>query len=122
PVDTPLDAFVRHTHCDHMPPDAVIAIAAACRRRELTAGLFGGKIGWLPWQRPGFDLGLKIGAFAREHPDGQGVVLAGHGLFTWADTAEACYARTLQVIQLAADHLTSRQSVVAFGGTRTEAL
>src|SRR3989454_589734 len=121
-IDTPLHAFVPHKHVDHIHRDAVLAIAAASRSGELTAELFGGKIGWLPWQRPGFDLGLKIGAFAREHPDAQGVVLAGHGLFTWADTAEACYARTLQVIQLAADHLTSRQSVVAFGGTRTEAL
>ncbi|HEY4731278.1 MAG TPA: class II aldolase/adducin family protein, partial [Myxococcales bacterium] len=121
-IDTPLHAFVPHKHVDHMHPDAVIGIAAASRSRELTAELFGGKIGWLPWQRPGFDLGLKIGAFAREHPDAQGVVLAGHGLFTWADTAEACYARTLQVIQLAADELTKRQSGAAFGGMRTEAL
>jgi rhamnose utilization protein RhaD (predicted bifunctional aldolase and dehydrogenase) len=81
-IDTPLHAFVPYKHVDHMHPDAVIAIAAAARSRELTAELFGGKIGWLPWQRPGFDLGLKIGAFAREHPDAQGVVLAGHGLFT----------------------------------------
>src|SRR2546425_6491041 len=121
-IDTPLHAFVPHKPVDHMPRAAGTAIAAAPRGGGLPAELFGGKIGWLPWQRPGFDLGLKIGAFAREHRDAQGVVLAGHGLFTWADTAEACYARTLQVIQLAADHLTSRQSVVAFGGTRTEAL
>src|SRR6267378_4176980 len=121
-IDTPLHAYVPHKHVDHMHPDAVIAIAAASRSRDLAGEVFGGKIGWLPWQRPGFDLGLKIGAFAREHPNSQGVVLAGHGLFTWADTAEDCYARTLQVIQLAADHLTSRQSVVAFGGARTEAL
>jgi rhamnulose-1-phosphate aldolase/alcohol dehydrogenase len=121
-IDTPLHAYVPHKHVDHMHPDAVIAIAAASRSRELTTEGFGRRIGWLPWQRPGFDLGLKIGAFAREHPDAQGVVLAGHGLFTWADTAEACYALTLQVIQLAADYLSSRQSVVAFGGTRTEAL
>src|SRR5467141_3929386 len=114
--------YVPHKHVDHMHPDAVIGIAAASRSRELTAEVFGGKIGWLPWQRPGFDLGLKIGTFAREHPEAQGVVLAGHGLFTWADTSEACYARTLQVIQLAADHLASRESVVAFGGKKTEAL
>src|SRR3989442_1163162 len=115
-IDTPLHAFVPHKHVDHMHPDAVIAIAAASRSRELTAELFGGKIGWLPWQRPGFDLGLKIGAFAREHPDAQGVVLAGHGLFTWADTAEACYARTLQVIQLAPDHTTTRGTTSAASG------
>src|SRR6267143_524274 len=107
-IDTPLHAYVPYKHVDHMHPDAVIGIAAASRSRELTAEVFGGKIGWLPWQRPGFDLGLKIGTFAREHPEAQGVVLAGHGLFTWADTSEACYARTLQVIQLAADHLASR--------------
>jgi rhamnulose-1-phosphate aldolase/alcohol dehydrogenase len=120
-IDTPLHAYVPYKHVDHMHPDAVIAIAAASRSRELTGELFGGKIGWLPWQRPGFDLGLKIGAFAREHPEAQGVILAGHGLFTWGDTAEACYARTLQVTQAAADHLASRESVVAFGGKKTEA-
>jgi rhamnulose-1-phosphate aldolase/alcohol dehydrogenase len=121
-IDTPLHAYVPHKHVDHMHPDAVIAIAATSRSRQLTAEVFGGKIGWLPWQRPGFDLGLAIGAFAKEHPEAQGVVLAGHGLFTWADTAEDCYAVTLRVIQLAADHLASRESAVAFGGTRTEAL
>src|SRR3989442_13370542 len=121
-IDTPLHAYVPYKHVDHMHPDAVIAIAATSRSRHLTAEVFGGKIGWLPWQRPGFDLGLKIGAFAKEHPEAQGVVLAGHGLFTWADTAEDCYAVTLRVTQLAADHLSSRESAVAFGGTRTEAL
>ena len=83
-IDTPLHAYVPYKHVDHMHPDAVIAIAATSRSRHLTAEVFGGKIGWLPWQRPGFDLGLKIGAFAKEHPEAQGVVLAGHGLFTWA--------------------------------------
>src|SRR5438477_1407668 len=121
-IDTPLHAYVPYKHVDHMHPDAVIAIAATSRSRHLTAEVFGGKIGWLPWQRPGFELGLKIGAFAKEHPEAQGVVLAGHGLFTWADTAEDCHAVTLRVIQLAADHLASRESAVAFGGTRTEAL
>src|SRR3989454_5943776 len=121
-IDTPPHAFVPHRRGDPMRRGAGTGIAAAPRSRGPPAELFGGKIGWLPWQRPGFDLGLKIGAFAREHPNAQGMILAGHGLFTWADTAEACYARTLQVIQLAADHLTSRQSVVAFGGARTEAL
>jgi rhamnulose-1-phosphate aldolase/alcohol dehydrogenase len=121
-IDTPLHAFVPYRHVDHMHPDALTAIAAAARSRELTAEVFGGKIGWLPWQRPGFDLGLKIGAFAKEHPEAQGAVLAGHGLFTWADTAKACYELTLRIIQQSADYLASRESKEAFGGRRTVAL
>jgi rhamnulose-1-phosphate aldolase/alcohol dehydrogenase len=121
-IDTPLHAFVPYRHVDHMHPDALTAIAAAARSRDLTAEVFGGKIGWLPWQRPGFDLGLKIGAFAKEHPEAQGAVLAGHGLFTWADTAKACYELTLRIIQLSADYLASRQSRDALGGRRTAAL
>jgi rhamnulose-1-phosphate aldolase/alcohol dehydrogenase len=121
-IDTPLHAFVPHRHVDHMHPDAVTAIAAAARSRDLTAEAYGGEIGWLPWQRPGFDLGLRIGAFARAHPEARGVVLAGHGLFTWADSARACYELTLRIIQAAADHLASRQPKVAFGGPRTPAL
>lgn len=121
-IDTPLHAFVPHRHVDHMHPDALTAIAAAARSRDLTAEVFGGKIGWLPWQRPGFDLGLKIGAFAKEHPEAQGAVLAGHGLFTWADTAKACYELTLRIIQTAADYLASREPKGAFGGRGTAAL
>jgi rhamnulose-1-phosphate aldolase/alcohol dehydrogenase len=121
-IDTPLHAFVPHRHVDHMHPDALTAIAAAARGRDITAEVFGGKIGWLPWQRPGFDLGLKIGAFAKEHPEAQGAVLAGHGLFTWADGAKACYELTLRIIQMAADYLASHEPKGAFGGRGTAAL
>jgi rhamnulose-1-phosphate aldolase/alcohol dehydrogenase len=104
-IDTPLHAYLPHRHIDHMHPDAVIAIAAAARSRELTAEIYGDEIGWLPWQRPGYDLGLKLEALARAHPHYVGVVLGGHGLFTWADDARTCYETTLRIIQTAQDWL-----------------
>src|SRR4051794_37467142 len=81
-IDTPLHGFVPHKHVDHVHADAVIAIAAAANAEALTREVFGGKLGFLPWQRPGFDLGLKLGAMARDNPQLEGVVLGGHGLFT----------------------------------------
>ena len=95
-IDTPLHAFIPKAHVDHMHPDAVIAIAAARDSERLTREVFGGEIGWLPWQRPGFDLGLKIEAMAKGEPALEGLVLAGHGLFTWGDTARECYRQTVR--------------------------
>ncbi len=100
-IDTPLHAFIPHRHVDHMHPDAVIAIAAAANSQGLTADVFGAEIGWLPWQRPGFDLGLKLGEMAARQPELKGIVLAGHGLFTWGESSKACYERTLQTIRQA---------------------
>jgi rhamnulose-1-phosphate aldolase/alcohol dehydrogenase len=100
-IDTPLHAFIPKMHVDHMHPDAVIAIAAAARSKELTTEIFGAEIGWLPWQRPGFDLGLKLGEMAVKNPALKGIVLAGHGLFTWGDTAKDCYEQTLRIIRKA---------------------
>jgi rhamnulose-1-phosphate aldolase/alcohol dehydrogenase len=100
-IDTPLHAFIPKAHVDHMHPDAVIAIAAASRSQELTTEIFGAEIGWLPWQRPGFDLGLKLGEMAVKNPALKGIVLAGHGLFTWGDTSKACYEQTLRIIRKA---------------------
>jgi rhamnulose-1-phosphate aldolase/alcohol dehydrogenase len=100
-IDTPLHAFIPRAHVDHMHPDAVIAIAAAARSRELTAEIFGAEMGWLPWQRPGFDLGLKLGEMAVKNPALKGIVLAGHGVFTWGDTSKDCYDQTLRIIRKA---------------------
>lgn len=120
-IDTPLHAFVPHRHVDHVHADAVIAIAASADAERLTREVFGGKLGFLPWQRPGFDLGLKLGEMAARHPDYVGVVLGGHGLFTWAETSKACYEMTLRVIQQAADWLAAHEQKPAFGGARVEA-
>jgi rhamnose utilization protein RhaD (predicted bifunctional aldolase and dehydrogenase) len=114
-IDTPLHAFIPRRHVDHLHPDALIAIAASSDSEKLTREVFGGELGWLAWQRPGFDLGLKLGALARDNPALVGVVLAGHGLFTWGDSAKDCYRTTLRIIQKAADHLAAKGKPEPFG-------
>ena len=84
-IDTPLHAFVPHRHVDHMHPNAVIAIAAAKNSERLTREIYGDEVIWTAWQRPGFDLGLKLEQICREHPQARGVILGGHGLINWAD-------------------------------------
>ncbi|MEZ5825852.1 MAG: bifunctional rhamnulose-1-phosphate aldolase/short-chain dehydrogenase [Geminicoccaceae bacterium] len=121
-IDTPLHAYLPFRHVDHMHPDAVIAIAASQRSEELTRECFGDEIGWLPWQRPGYDLGLRLEAIAREKPQLKGVVLGGHGLFTWADDARECYELTLRIIQKAQDWLDERCTAPSFGGPARESL
>ncbi|SDE01594.1 rhamnulose-1-phosphate aldolase/alcohol dehydrogenase [Paracoccus isoporae] len=116
-IDTPLHAYVPRKHVDHVHSDAIIAIAASVKSRELTAEIFGEDIGWLPWKKPGYELGLWLEKFATENPDARGCVLESHGLFTWGDTAEACYQTTLDVINQAAAWLDARMSgKPAFGG------
>ncbi|MEK1927842.1 MAG: class II aldolase/adducin family protein, partial [Rhizobium giardinii] len=100
-IDTPLHAYVPKKHVDHMHPDAIIAIAASKNSKELTKQIFGSEIGWLPWRRPGFQLGLDLEAFVKANPNAKGVVLESHGLFTWADDAKACYELTLDIINKA---------------------
>ena len=121
-IDTPLHAFVPHVHVDHVHADAVIAIAASANAEELTKIVYGDEIGFLPWQRPGFDLGLKLGEMAAKHPEYVGVVLGGHGLFTWGATAKGCYETTLRIIQKAADWLAANEKEPAFAGALHAAL
>ncbi|MFO1147211.1 MAG: bifunctional rhamnulose-1-phosphate aldolase/short-chain dehydrogenase [Alsobacter sp.] len=121
-IDTPLHGFVPHRHVDHVHADAVIAIAAAANAEALVRTVFGDEIGFLPWQRPGFDLGLKLGQMARDNPHYVGVVLGGHGLFTWGPTAKASYETTLRIIQKAQDWLDEVNTAPAFGGAAVQAL
>ena len=122
-IDTPLHAYVPRKHVDHMHPDAIIAIAASGNSRALTAEIFGDEIGWLPWKRPGFELGLWLEAFCRDNPQARGVVLESHGLFTWDDDARACYDLTLRIIQRAMDWFEDRIGAApAFGGPRHASL
>ena len=100
-IDTPLHAYVPQKHVDHMHPDAIIAIAASENSKDLTKEIFGDDIGWLPWKRPGFELGLWLEKFCHENPDAKGVILESHGLFTWADTAHGCYDLTIDIINRA---------------------
>ena len=121
-IDTPLHGFVPHKHVDHVHADAVIAIAASENAEALTKAAFGGKLGFLPWQRPGFDLGLKLGAMARDNPQYEGVVLGGHGLFTWGPTSKQCYETTIATINQAVAWLAANGKGPVFGGAAVEAL
>ena len=109
-IDTTLHGFVPHRHVDHVHADAVIAIAASENAEALTQEIYGGELGFLPWQRPGFDLGLKLGAMAEANPNMKGVVLGGHGLFTWAPTSKECYRLTLEMINKAARWLGDKDA------------
>jgi rhamnulose-1-phosphate aldolase/alcohol dehydrogenase len=122
-IDTPLHGFVPYAHVDHMHPDAIIAIAASKNSRELTQQIFGDEIGWLPWRRPGFQLGLDLEAFVKANPAAKGVVLESHGLFTWANDARECYELTIAIINKAigwfADETGGR---IVFGGAAAQSL
>jgi len=121
-IDTPLHAFIPHPHVDHMHPNAVIALAACTNGRKATKEIYGERIGWIPWQRPGFDLGLKLEAFCRDHPDAEGCILAGHGLFTWGETQRECYEKTVETIRLADAYLRAHAAAKPFGGAAVESL
>ncbi|MBK8979412.1 MAG: bifunctional rhamnulose-1-phosphate aldolase/short-chain dehydrogenase [Planctomycetes bacterium] len=122
-IDTPLHSFVPHAHVDHMHPDAVIAIAAADNGEEVTRAIWGDAVAWLPWQRPGFDLGLRLMQLWAERPDLQGVVLGGHGLICGAGDAKSCYQLTLSLIERAARFVEERAAAKpAFGGPRVAPL
>ncbi|MCF1472495.1 bifunctional rhamnulose-1-phosphate aldolase/short-chain dehydrogenase [Agrobacterium vitis] len=122
-IDTPLHGFVPFTHVDHMHPDAIIAIAASKNSKELTKVIFGDEIGWLPWRRPGFQLGLDLEAFVKANPRAKGVVLESHGLFTWDNDAKACYELTLEIINKAIQWFAREtEGKVIFGGAATQSL
>ena len=122
-IDTPLHAYVPKPFVDHMHPDAIIAIAAAKDSRALTEIVFGDAIGWLPWRRPGYELGLWLEKFCKENPKAKGVVLESHGLFTWGDTPEECYRTTIDTINAAIEWFDGQTGgKPAFGGAAVKAL
>jgi len=119
-IDTPLHGFLPFKHIDHLHPDAAIAIAAAKDGKKITEELFKGKIGWVEWQRPGFDLGLKLKQCLDDNPGIGGIMLGSHGLFTWGDTAYESYINTLEVIEQCAEYLAQNygKKGPVFGGTK----
>ncbi|MCE2834668.1 MAG: bifunctional aldolase/short-chain dehydrogenase [Chitinophagaceae bacterium] len=123
-IDTPLHGMLPFKHIDHLHPDAAIAIAAAKDGRRITQELFGGTIGWVDWQRPGFDLGLQLRRCLDENPGIRGIMLGSHGLFTWGDTAYESYINTLEVIEKCAEYLQEHfdRQGQPFGGQRMDAL
>ncbi len=123
-IDTPLHGFLPFRHIDHLHPDAAIAIAASRDGKEITHALFEGKIGWVDWQRPGFDLGLQLKACLDENPGIRGIMLGSHGLFTWGDTAYESYLNTLEVVEQCARYLEEHygKKGPVFGGLKTAPL
>ena len=123
-IDTPLHGFLPFKHIDHLHPDAAIAIAASKDGKKITQELFNGTIGWVEWQRPGFDLGLKLQKCLEENPGIRGIMLGSHGLFTWGDTAYESYVNTLEVIERCSEYLASNygKQRPVFGGAKITSL
>lgn len=124
-IDTPLHGFLPFKHIDHLHPDAAIAIAAAKDGKRITEELFNGTIGWVEWQRPGFDLGLQLKQCLDENPGIRGIMLGSHGLFTWGDTAYESYVNTLEVIERCSEYIESPpvpKGRPTFGGQKIKSL
>jgi rhamnulose-1-phosphate aldolase/alcohol dehydrogenase len=108
---------------DHTHPNAVIAVAASKNGASLTRAIYGERVVWLPWQRPGFDLGLQLAAVCKEHPKAEGVILGQHGLINWADDDRVCYDLSLELIEMAAAYIESKdRGAQTFGGSKCESL
>jgi rhamnulose-1-phosphate aldolase/alcohol dehydrogenase len=122
-IDTSLHSFVPFKHVDHMHPNSVIAVAASRNSQKLTKEIFGEEIGWVKWQRPGFDLGLVMQAVCRQKPSLKGLVMGLHGLINWANDDKACYELTLTLIEKAAAYIEARdRGAQTFGGQKYGAL
>jgi rhamnulose-1-phosphate aldolase/alcohol dehydrogenase len=116
-IDTPLHAYLPFAHIDHVHPDAVIALAASSNGEAATREIWSGRVGWLAWKRPGFDLGLRLRDCVSKQPALRGVMLAGHGIICWGESSKACYENTIELVASAAAYLNRRlDKRVAFGG------
>lgn len=116
-IDTPLHSLLPFAHVDHVHPDAIIALAASSGGEAATKEIWGGKIGWLPWKRPGYTLGVQLRDYVKANPGVEGVMLAGHGIICWADSAKSCYEHTVELIADAANYLNAKLAQKpAFGG------
>src|SRR3984957_3710255 len=114
-IDTAMHGLVDAAHVDHLHPDAGIAFATAADGEKLTAECLDGRVAWVPWRRPGFQLGLDIAAIKEANPDAIGVILGGHGITAWGDTSEECEARSLEIIAAAQRFIDERGRPDPFG-------
>jgi rhamnulose-1-phosphate aldolase/alcohol dehydrogenase len=114
-IDTAMHGLVDAAHVDHLHPDAGIAFAAAADGEALTRDCFGDRVAWVPWRRPGFQLGLDIAAVGRENPRAIGVILGGHGITAWGETSDRCEAHSLEIIATAQKYLDERGHHRPFG-------
>jgi rhamnulose-1-phosphate aldolase/alcohol dehydrogenase len=114
-IDTAMHGLTDAVHVDHLHPDSGIALATAADGQALTRDCFGDRVAWVPWRRPGFQLGLDIAAIRREHPDAIGVILGGHGITAWGDTSDGCEANSLDIIRTAERFIAERGRAEPFG-------
>ncbi|MGO1538460.1 MAG: bifunctional aldolase/short-chain dehydrogenase [Leucobacter sp.] len=114
-IDTSMHALVDLDHVDHLHPDSGIAIATAVDGPELTEKIFGDKVVWVPWRRPGFQLGLDIRDIQRENPNAVGCILGGHGITAWGATSEACAENSQWVIDTAERYIADHGAAAPFG-------
>ena len=123
-IDTPLHGLLPFKHIDHLHPDALIAVAAAKDSEAVTKEIWGDTMGWVPWQRPGFDLGLQLEKCLADNPGIRGIVLGSHGLFTWGDTSYESYMNSLEVIEMASEYIAKKidDNGQVFGGQKVESL
>ncbi|UAB94858.1 bifunctional aldolase/short-chain dehydrogenase [Dactylosporangium vinaceum] len=121
-IDTAMHGLVAAPHVDHLHPDAGIALATAADGPELTKECFGDRVLWVPWRRPGFQLGLDIAAVHRANPQAIGVILGGHGITAWGATSEECEANSLTIISTAAAFLAAKGHPEPFGSRLHPAL
>lgn len=126
-IDTPLHSFLPGKHVDHMHPNAVIAIAASKNCEKLTQEIFGGQMAYVPWMRPGFELGLAMQEIARKNPSTKAIMMGQHGFISWADDDKACYTWTLDCIEKAAAYIEAKYQAkggdaTAFGGAKYQTL
>jgi rhamnulose-1-phosphate aldolase/alcohol dehydrogenase len=121
-IDTAMHGLVEAAHVDHLHPDAGIAFATAAEGEKLTRECFGARVAWVPWRRPGFQLGLDIAAIKREHPEAIGVILGGHGITAWGQTSDECEARSLEIIAAAQKFIDERGAPRPFGKLVVEPL
>lgn len=123
-IDTPLHGLLPFKHIDHLHPDALIAVAAAADSEKVTKEIWGDTMGWVPWQRPGFDLALQLEKCLNDNPGIRGIVLGSHGLFTWGDTSYECYLNSLEVIETASEYIQNKiaEKGSVFGGQKMESL
>ena len=118
-IDTPLHGFVPFRHVDHTHPNAVISVAAAERGEALTKEIYGDEVLWLPWQRPGFELGLQLQQLCKAHPQAKGAILGQHGLINWANDDKECYELSLALIERAAEFIAAKEKGSGtFGGQK----
>ena len=126
-IDTTLHSFLPGKHVDHMHPNAIIAIAASSNREQLTQEIFGGEMAYVPWMRPGFELGLAMQEIAEQQPDVKAIMMGQHGFISWDDDEKICYAHTLDFIEKAAAYIEAKYQAkggdaTAFGGQKYNTL